>query len=396
MLYISYLTLITFTDINTMKIYTQDHTIFGDSVAAFCQKHILPSVSLWEDEGFFPSSIFKDLGKEGLLGILIDEKWGGVGLDYIYAAKWCDEFGKVPAIGFTTAVNMHSLVITPTVQRYATKECKEEWLPRCVSGDAIGAYAFTEPNAGSDLSKVSTFAKKDKDSYILNGSKIFITNGKRADFVLVFARTDLASGYKGFTTFLVDTKLPGFSVPRTLDKLGWYCSDTAELVFEDVRVPANCVLGEVGQGWSQAMASLEWERLMLSLLSIAGIKQCIMETINYTKSRKVFDKSIYDFPINKSLFLEMLTKVDAARNLALLCLQKLNNKIPCRVEVSALKSFICEEAFFMANQCLQLHGGYGYTSEYPVERWLRDLRLNSIGGGTTHIMNRSIAREIIQ
>lgn len=380
--------------INTMEIYSQDHAIFGDSVRAFCQKHIAPFIDTWEKDGYFPSEIFKELGREGFLGILLDEKWGGVGLDYTYAAKWCDEFGTVPAIGFTTAINMHSLVIAPTVQRFGTDQLKEEWLPRCVTGDAVGAYAFTEPNAGSDLSQVSTFAKKDGDNFILHGSKIFITNGKRADFVLVFARTDHQAGYKGFTTFLVDTKTSGFSVPRTLDKLGWHSSDTAELVFENVKIPAYCVLGQVGQGWQQAMASLEWERLMLSLLSIAGIRKCIEQTIAYTRDRKVFGKALYDFPIHAQAFREMHAKVEAATSLAHICLKKINVRESCRVEVSSLKSYICEEAFLMANYCLQLHGGYGYTTEYPPERWLRDLRLNSIGGGTTDIMNRSIAREI--
>ena len=374
-------------------LYNADHSVFGDSVRAFCQKNIMPYVEEWENNKDFPSSIFKVLGSEGYLGILMDEKWGGVGLDHIYAAKWCEEFGRVRALGFTTAVNMHSLVISPTVQKYCQDEIKEEWLARCVTGDAIGAYAFTEPNAGSDLSQIRTSAKKDGENYILNGSKIFITNGKRADFVLVLARTDLTLGYKGFTTFIVDTKSVGFSVPRTLDKLGWHSSDTAELVFDNVVVPAKNVLGRVGQGWFQAMGSLEWERLMLSLLSIAGATKCIEETVQYVKARSVFKKNISDFPINRALIADLQTKIETARSLAVLCLGKLIKGDNCRKEVCTLKAFICEEAFQIAHQCLQLHGGYGYTTEFSPERWLRDLRLNTIGGGTTQIMERSIARD---
>ncbi len=377
-----------------LAIFDAEHNIFAESVRSFCDKYINPFVDEWEKEGFFPSEVFKTLGGSGFLGILMEEEWGGVGLDYLYAAKWCEEFGRVRALGFTTGVNMHSLVIAPTVQRYATSECKQQWLKLCVEGSAIGAYAFTEPNAGSDLSGITTFAKKDGDDYIINGSKIFITNGKRADFVLVLARTDNSPGYKSFTTFLIDTSLIGFSVPRTLDKLGWHSSDTAELVFEDVRVPAHCVLGEVGQGWYQAMTSLEWERLMLSLLSIAGAKKCVEETIQYCQDRKVFGKAIADYEINKEMFRQMFVKLEAAQSLAYKSLLKLNSSEPCRTEVCALKSFICEEAFQIAHQCLQLHGGYGYTTEFPPERWMRDLRLNTIGGGTTHIMERSIAREL--
>lgn len=377
-----------------MSIYSSDHQLFQESVKKFCEKKVLPFLTKWEEEKFFPSEIFKSLGREGFLGILMDSKWGGVDLDYTYAAAWCEEFGRVPSLGFTTGVNMHSLVITPTVQRFGSSEEKEKWLSACVSGESIGAYAFTEPGAGSDLSQVRTKAIKDGSDYVLEGSKIFITNGARADYVLVLAKTDQDAGYKGFTTFIVDTSFEGFSVARNLDKLGWHCSDTAELVFDGVRVPQTAVLGEVGDGWKQAMSSLEWERLMLSLLSIAGVSQCMQETCRYANERSVFGSTIGSFPVNGDALIRYQSMIESSRSLAHSCVVMLQNGVSCRKEVSILKRYICEVAFDIANYCLQLHGGYGYTTEFLPERWLRDLRLNSIGGGTTQIMQRVVEKEI--
>jgi acyl-CoA dehydrogenase len=377
-----------------MSIYESEHTLFKQSVRSFCEKEIIPHVTSWEEKKFFPSEIFPVLAREGYLGMLLDEKWGGVGLDYVYAAAWCEEFGRVPALGFTTGVNMHSLVIAPTLQRFGSEEEKEKWLSKASEGKAIGAYAFTEPGAGSDLSGIRTRAKKDGKEYILDGSKIFITNGARADFVLVLAKTDPDAGYKGYTTFVVDTSLPGFRVSRNLDKLGWHSSDTSELVFDGVRLPESAVLGVRGEGWKQAMGSLEWERVMLSLLSIAGASKCLESTIQYVNERTVFGKKVGAYPGNRELLLRFQCSLEVSRSLAYYCVQSLQEGRKCRLEVSALKKYICEFAFQIAHHCLQLHGGYGYTTEFLPERWLRDLRLNTIGGGTTQIMERVMIKEL--
>lgn len=377
-----------------MTIFTSEHNLFKETVRQFCEKELIPHIRLWEEKKYFPSDIFKTLGKEGYLGIFMDEAWGGVALDYTYAAAWCEEFGRVPSLGFTTGVNMHSLVIAPTLQRFGSQEEKEKWLSRCVEGTAIGAYAFTEPGAGSDLSQIRTKAIKDGDDYVIEGSKIFITNGHRANFVLVLAKTDSQAGYKGFTTFVVDTSLPGFSVSRNLDKLGWHCSDTSELSFDGVRVPKTAILGSLGAGWKQAMSSLEWERVMLSLLSIAGASKCLEDTCTYVSERKVFGKYVGEYRSNQEALLRFYAVLDVARSLAYHCVQSIQDGKPCRLEVCALKKYICEYAFKIADFCLQLHGGYGYTTEFLPERWLRDLRLNSIGGGTTQIMERVMMKEI--
>jgi len=377
-----------------MSLFTEEHRLFQQSLAKFIEAEIAPNVDRWERDFYFPSDIFTKLGQAGFLGVLLPEEFGGVGGDYALAASWCEEFGRVPSVGFTTAVNMHSLVIAPTVNRFGSDELKAKWLPKAISGEAIGAYAFTEPNAGSDLSRLETTARKDGNDFILNGSKIFITNGKRANFILVLAKTDKSAGYKGFTTFLVDTTLPGFSCPRTLDKLGWHASDTAELVLNDVKVSANCVLGDVGKGWSQAMASLEWERLMLTLGALGGARQCLEDTIRYTKDRKMFGQTLSEFGNTREVLSLLIAKLESSSAMTYQALGKLLRGERCRREVSLAKYLVCEFAIELADRCLQLHGGYGYTTEFKPERWLRDLRLNTIGGGTSEIMLRVAAGEI--
>ena len=377
-----------------MTLYSEQHNIFRKSIKRFLDRKVKPHLDSWEKNCDFPSEVFREFGSEGFLGILIPEDWGGVGGDYLLASAWCEEFGRLPAVGFTTAVNMHSLVISPALSRFGSQEAKEKWLGPAVTGEAIGAYAFTEPGAGSDLSQIRTKAVRKGKGYILNGAKTFITNGARADFILVLAKTDEKKGYQGFTTFVVDSKSPGFSVTRRLSKLGWHCSDTAELSFTDVALEPWTVLGEVGQGWPQAMSSLEWERLMLSLGALAGAEACLEETVSYVNDRKVFGRSVGSFEVNKRALAEAWSELQSARAICHLSLNKLSKGERCRKEVSLAKLFVCELAIEVADLCLQLHGGYGYTTEFSPERWLRDLRLNTIGGGTSQIMTRVAAGEL--
>lgn len=377
-----------------MSIFTSEHRLFQQSIRRFAEREILPHVNAWEAAKSFPSEIFLKLGSAGFLGTLIAEDLGGSGGDYALAAAWCEEFGRIPSVGFTTGVNMHALVCLPAIARFGTEEAKQKIIPRALSGETIAAYAFTEPGAGSDLSQAQTSAKRDGDGYRLTGSKIFITNGERAGVVIVLAKTDSAKGYDGFSTFIVDTKSEGFSVSRTLSKLGWYASDTAELVFDNVFVPQSMLLGKEGEGWPQAMQSLEWERLMLSLAALGGASKCFEDTVRYVNDRKVFGQTVGSIDSNQETLLSLWSRLEAGRAQCHRAVQMLLDGKRCRREVSLTKISVTELAIEVADACLQLHGGYGYTTEFSPERWLRDLRLNTIGGGTSQVLAKVAAAEL--
>jgi len=325
--------------------YYAEHEAFIDAVLRFTRQELAPKISDWERAEHFPNEAFTLLGQQGFLGLLISEKYGGVGGDYKLAGAWCEAFGELPSVGLTVAVNMHSLVISHALEIYGTEEAKSKWLPRAVVGDAIGAYAFTEPGAGSDLARIRTTATRKGSSWLINGSKTFITNGARADYILVLTKTDPQAGYGGFTTFVVDAKSKGFKVSRKLHKVGWHASDTAELFFTDVEVDDSCVLGKVGEGWAQAAANLNWERLMLTLTSLAGARMCLEDAARYARERKAFNRAVAEFP------------------------PVAVNHHECRALVAAAKRMVCDDAVWIADRAIQIHGGYGYTTEYPPERW---------------------------
>ena len=376
--------------------YYSEHEAFIDSVSKLVRQELIPHVAKWEKEGFFPNSVFKLLGDQGYLGLLISEKYGGVGGDYKMAGAWCETFGELASVGLTVGVNMHSLVISHALEKFGTEAAKQHWLSRAVAGDAIGAYAFTEPGAGSDLASIRTVATRLGSTWKINGSKTFITNGARADFILVLTKTDPSAGYNGFTTFVVDTKTKGFSVSKRLDKLGWHASDTAELTFEDVEVDDSCILGKIGEGWGQAASNLNWERLMLTLTSLAGAKMCLQSATRYAGERKAFGKAIGEFADVAGYLQEMDRKIILGEALAHRALDELCAHHDCRTLVAAAKRMVCDDAVWIADKAIQIHGGYGYTTEFLPERWWRDLRLMPIGGGTSEIMTNIIRKELLR
>lgn len=374
--------------------YYAEYESFIDSVRKYTAKEILPYVAEWEHDTHFPNSAFELLGSQGFLGILISEQYGGVGGDYKLAGAWCEAFGEVPSVGFTVAVNMHSLVISHALEKFGSEAAKQRWLPNAVEGKAIGAYAFTEPGAGSDLAHIRTVATKHGKRWRINGSKTFITNGARADFILVLTKTDPTAGYGGFTTFVVDAKSTGFKVSRTLSKLGWHASDTAELVFEDVEVDESAVLGAIGDGWYQAATNLNWERLMLTLTSLAGAKMCLQSARTYGEQRQAFGKKINSFDSIKHYLSEMERKIALGESLTHHALDLLVHGKDCRTFVAMAKRMVCDDAVWIADKAIQIHGGYGYTTEFLPERWWRDLRLMPIGGGTSEIMANIVSKEL--
>ena len=372
--------------------FYSDHDIFVQSVKRLVETDLSPHVRKWEEAGRFPDEVFRTIGQHGFLGILIPEEYGGIEGDYKLAAAWCETFGELCDVGLTVAVNMHSLVISHALAKYGTKSAKDKWLPRCVTGEVIGAYAFTEPGAGSDLASLQTKAERKGSKWLITGSKTFITNGDRADYVLVLARTDAKAGYKGFTTFVVDTSLPGFSVQRTMHKLGWRTSDTAELSFDAVEVDDSCILGKIGEGWAQASSNLNWERMMLTLTSLGGARACLRQAARYARDRKAFGKSIDQFGIIQSWLTESYKRICLGEALCHRAIDLLSKGVDCRAEVSAAKRLVCEDAVWIADRAIQIHGGYGYTTDFNPERWWRDLRLMPIGGGTSEIMANLAAK----
>jgi len=379
-----------------MKIspYYTEHEPFIDSVAKLIDQELAPHITTWEKAGRFPNDVFTILGKQGYLGILLSEEYGGVGGDYKMAGAWCETFGELPSVGLTVAVNMHSLVISHGLEKFGTPDAKRTWLPRAAEGTAIGAYAFTEPGAGSDLARIRTVATKRGSRWYINGSKTFITNGARADFILVLTKTDPNAGYGGFTTFVVDAQSKGFRVAKTLDKVGWHASDTAELVFEDVEVDETAILGRLGEGWGQAAANLNWERLMLTLTSLAGARMCYEAANRYAGERQAFGKKISAFGEVSRYLSEMRRKIHLGEALAHHALDLLTSDKNCRTYVAAAKRMVCDDAVWIADRAIQIHGGYGYTTEFSPERWWRDLRLMPIGGGTSEIMSNIVAKEL--
>ena len=374
--------------------YYADYENFIDSVSKLVGQEFAPHLSEWEEKKNFPNEVFKTLGSHGYLGLLISEEYGGVGGDYKMAGAWCEAFGELASVGLTVAVNMHSLVISHALEKYGSAAAKALWLPRAVLGDAIGAYAFTEPGAGSDLARIRTTATKRGDRWIINGAKTFITNGARADFILVLTKTDPQAGYGGFTTFVVDTSSKGFSVSKKLQKLGWHASDTAELTFEDVEVEAECILGKLGEGWRQAAANLNWERLMLTLTSLAGARRCLESSRAYAHQREAFGRKVEEFPAIGHYLSEMRRKIILGESLAHRALDVLCAGGDCRPLVAMAKRMVCDDAVWIADKAIQIHGGYGYTTEFLPERWWRDLRLMPIGGGTSEIMSNIIVKEL--
>ena len=374
----------------------RNHESFIEATEKFLDDHIAPKIDEWEKQGRFPDDAFSLLGANGYLGLLISEEFGGIGGDLSLAGAWCEVFGKLPALGFVTGVNMHSLVISKAVERFGSKSAKEKWLRKAVSGELIGAYAFSEPGAGSDLARIRTTAKRVGSSWVLNGAKTFITNGARAHFIIVLAKTDVDAGYKGFTSFLVDTSLAGFSVQKTLDKYGWHSSDTAELLFDNVELSDDDVLGQPGEGWAQANANLNWERMMLTLTSLAGARECLRISEKYASERQAFGSPLTSLVSVQSYLKEMATRIDVGEALSHETLGKMINGEDARLLVSLAKRIVCDDACWIADKALQIHGGYGYTTEFKPERWLRDLRLMPIGGGTSEVMASIVVKELMK
>lgn len=373
-------------------LFQEEHRIFRRQAERWVLSELRPHADQWEKEEEFPLEVFRRAGELGFLGGGFPEEYGGAGGDFRYHAVLAEALTKSGSGGVGAGIGLHDFVALPAIARYGTHEQKERFLRPGIAGTKIGAYAVTEPDAGSDVLGIKTRAVKQGDHWVINGSKMFITNGVRADFYIVACKTAPEMGHKGISQIIVEKGASGFKVSRKLDKLGWRTSDTAELVFEDVRVPLENLLGGEGRGFYQIMEGFQTERLVMAVSSVASAQECVEMTMEYARKRHAFGQPIGTFQVIRHRFADMLTKIEAARQLVYNTIWLYIHGRECRKEVAMCKIFACETAVEVADQCIQIHGGYGYMMEFPVQRIWRDLRIQPIGGGTSEIQREIIGR----
>jgi alkylation response protein AidB-like acyl-CoA dehydrogenase len=379
-------------------IFTEEHDRLRESIAAFVARELAPHSAEWE-ETTFPDSVFTRMGELGFLGLTMPEEYGGQGGDYYAGLVLGEEMTGCNSGGLAMAVAVHTDMATPPILAFGTEEQKQRYLPPAIRGEKISCLGITEPDAGSDVAAIKTRAVRDGDEYVINGSKTYITNGIRADFIVLVTKTgpagDRASGGEGrdgFSLFIVDMDSPGVIREKKLEKLGMHSSDTALLAFQDVRVPAENLLGEEGKGFYHIMWELQGERLISAAGCVAGAQRCFDRTLAYAKERTAFGRPIGNFQVIRHKFAEMATKIEAGRQLVYTTAWRFNNgEYPVR-EISMTKLHTSRMACEVGDECIQIHGGAGYMKEYGVERFWRDVRLNRIGAGTDEIMLDLIGR----
>ncbi|NLU47139.1 MAG: acyl-CoA dehydrogenase [Syntrophomonadaceae bacterium] len=370
--------------------FTAEHEMFRKSFRSFLEKEIAPKYPEWEKNGIVDRDAYRKMGEQGYLCPWVDEKYGGTGADFLYSLIIGEEIARLNLTGFF--VFLHSDIVAPYIDSFGTEEQKMRWLPDCVSGKKILAIAMTEPNAGSDLAAMRTRAVRDGNSYVLNGSKTFISNGILADLVMVAAKTDPQAGARGVSLFVVEAGTKGFERSKPIPKIGMHAQDTAELYFEDCRIPAENLLGQEGYGFYYLMQKLQQERLVAAMINQAVAEHCLEITLQYVKERQVFGKPLSSFQNTQFCLAELATEIQIGRTFVdALILQHMANKNVVQ-EVSMAKYWICEMVNRVATRCLQLFGGYGYCSEYEISKLFVDARVQTIYAGTSEIMKLIISR----
>jgi acyl-CoA dehydrogenase len=372
------------------QIFTAEHEAFRELARTFLAKEVVPNHERWEAAGIVDREVWLAAGRAGLLGFFVDEKYGGSGVtDLRYQAVFAEEAARAGASG--PAFGLHNDIIGPYLTDLTTEEQRQRWLPRFCTGELITAIAMTEPGAGSDLQGIRTTAVRDGDEYVLNGQKTFISNGILADLVIVVARTDPSAGYKGISLLVVERGMPGFERGRNLSKIGQRAQDTAELFFSDVRVPVANLLGEEGQGFLYLMRNLPAERMSIAIAAMAASEAVFEATLQYCKTREAFGRPIGSFQHNRFVLAEMATELELGRVFVDRCIAEPE----LTAETAAMAKWWCTELQKrVVDRCLQLHGGYGYMTEYPVARAYMDSRIATIYGGTTEIMKEVIGRSL--
>ena len=373
-------------------VYSEEHEIFRESVKKFVAKEIVPFHEEWEKQGVVSRDLWLAAGENGLLCSFIPEKYGGPGGDFLHTAIVIEELAKVEASG--PAFHLHSGIVAPYILHYGTEDQKNNLLPKMCSGEIIGAIAMSEPNAGSDLAGMRTSAVRDGDEFTISGQKTFISNGQLADIVVTACKTDKTAGAKGISLILVKRDDCGFNRGRNLEKIGWKAQDTSELFFENVTVPIDRLLGEENKGFSYLMDELAQERLIVSIRAATTIESTLVETVNYTKGREAFGKTIFGFQNTRFKLAETKTQATVVRLLVDKCLELHMIGQLSADDAAIAKLYSTETMCSVLDDCLQLFGGYGYMWEYPIARAWAGQRVARIAGGSSEIMKEIISRTL--
>jgi acyl-CoA dehydrogenase len=373
-------------------LFTPDHETFRDSVRRFMKEEVAPHEDRWQDQGYVDREVWQKAGATGFLCVSMPEDFGGAAADRLYSVVLMEEqaFVNSSSLGF----GLHSEIVAPYLNRYGSEALKKKYLPKMVTGEMIGAIAMTEPGAGSDLQSIKTTAVRKGDKYILNGSKTFITNGWHSDLVIVVAKTDPSKGAKGTSLIIVDTSMPGFTKGKRLKKMGLKGQDTSELFFDNVEVPAGNLLGEENNGFIYLMQELPWERMQIAIGAMAKTEAAIKWTIDYVNNRKAFGTPVSSFQNTRFKLAEVTTQCQVGRVFVDRCMELLlENKLDAATAAMA-KMWASDIENRIIDECLQLHGGYGFMMEYPIAKAYVDARVQRIYGGTNEIMKEVIARSL--
>jgi len=376
------------------SLFTSEHEMWRDSVRKFMEQEVVPYHDEWEKDGIVPRDLWLKAGEAGMLCCTVPEEFGGIGADYLYDVVVFEELWRVGTSG--PGFLIHTDLVASYILAFGTDEQKQQWLPKMVTGEAIGSLGMTEPHAGSDLKAIKTKAVRDGDDYVINGQKVFISNGQMCDILVLATKTDSEAGAKGVTLFLVDTSLPGFKRGQNLEKLGMKAQDTSELFFEDLRVPASAMLGQEGEGFKIMMTKLAQERLAQAIRSATVTETVIEWTVDYTSERKAFGQTIADFQNTQFVLADLKARAVMARVFTDKCIELFMAGKLDPVDAAMAKMTTSELHCEAVDKCLQLFGGWGYMWEYPICRAYADARIVKIAGGSIEIMKTIIARDMFK
>jgi hypothetical protein len=374
-------------------ILTEEHQMIRDALRSFAQERLAPQAARWDKEHYFPKAELKELAQLGAFGVAVPEQYGGAGLDYVSLALVLEEIAAGDG-GISTIISVNNCPVCSIAMMYASEAQKQQWLVPLAQGELLGAFALTEPHTGSDAAALRTTATRDGDDYVINGTKQFITSGKYGDVAIVMAVTDKAAGKKGISAFWVPTNTPGYIVAGIEQKMGQHSSDTAQIVFENCRVPAANLIGEEGMGYKIALSGLEGGRIGIASQSVGMARAAFEAALAYAKERESFGKPIFEHQSVQFRLSEMAMQIEAARQLILHAASMKDAGLPCLKEAAMAKLFASEMAERVVSNAMQVFGGYGYVADFPIERIYRDVRVCQIYEGTSDIQKILIARAL--